>query len=67
MTKRYPKAVGGTDTKDFPRGKPSGIAAAMQIVAPLESATDISQQFGADKQNPPRGSKPPSRGPHRPR
>jgi hypothetical protein len=58
---------GVVDTKNFPRNRPTGTVKAMSIAAPLETGADISQTFGADKPNPPRGSKPPPKGPHRPR
>jgi hypothetical protein len=58
---------GVVDTTTLPRGGPSGVVSAMNIAAPLESGTDISQTFGPDKQNPLRGLRPPTKGPHRPR
>jgi hypothetical protein len=64
---RSKRTTGVVDTKNLPRGKPSGIANAMNIAAPLESGIDITQTFGPNKSNPPRGLKPPAQGPHRPR
>jgi hypothetical protein len=64
---RSKQTTGVVEAKTLPRGKPSGIADAMNIAAPLESGIDITHAFGPDKLNPPRGLKPPAQGPHRPR
>ena len=62
---RNKRTSGTTDTKNFPEGRPSGIASPMNPAVPLEAGTDISQNFGADKPNPSRGLRPPTKGPHR--
>ena len=63
---RNKSRTGVTDTRDFPRGKPGGITSAMNITSPLEAGVDISQRFGADRPNPPRGSRTPNRSPQIP-
>ena len=58
---------GFVDTRDMPRGRPSGVASGMSISVPLESGVDISHSAGPPQKNPRRGLRPPALGPHRPK
>ena len=60
--KVYPKRVGGFDATKLPGVKPTGVVSSTEFSSSaLENASDVSQIFGAQKPNPPRGSRTPNR------
>jgi hypothetical protein len=68
MTRIYRKGVGGTDAQKLPQGKPTGIVSSTKFSsAALENASDATNVFGAQKENPKRGLRLPKIGPHRAR